>query len=192
MRLLHGHFRRPPQIRQALNPAIPRRRSRGSLAALLILLEFAATGVRGCATAAPPPHSAVAGAPAAPGVNLSGVWRGQSILIPCGWAAHSESICNAMNVITFTLTQSGSELGGHYACAYGNYICRHDGVDDAGYIASGHVHGRRLLMRVMIPADVSSCLFYGIFSAKRISGRYSCYEGGSVVEEGNWRVARID
>lgn len=186
---LHGHFRRQPQIRRALDPAIARRRSRGALAALLILLECAATGVRGCATAAPPPAAAVAGAP---GVNLSGVWRGQSILIPCGWAAHSESICNAMNVITFTLTQSGSEVSGRYACFFGNYICRHDGVDDAGYIASGHVDGHHLLMRVMIPADVSSCMFYGIFSAKRISGRYSCYEGGSIVEEGDWRVARVD
>ncbi len=162
----------------------PRRyRSRWRLALLLILTELTAIGLRGCtAVKAPPPK---------PAVELSGVWRGESLLTPCGWAAHGESVCNAMNIITFTLMQSGAQLSGQYACAYGNYLCRHNGMDDAGYIASGLVSGRRLTMRVMIPADVSSCMFYGTVASHRIVGRYICYEGGGIAEEGDWRVGQV-
>lgn len=162
----------------------PRRyQSRWRLALMLLLAELAAAVLHGCAAARTPPPK--------PAVELSGVWRGESLLTPCGWAAHSESVCNAMNIITFTLIQSGAQLSGQYTCAYGNYICRHDGMDDAGYIASGLVSGRRLTMRVMIPADVSSCMFYGTVASHRIVGRYICYEGGGIAEEGDWRVGRV-
>lgn len=164
--------------------AEPRRyRSRWRLALMLFVAELATAGLRGCAAMKTPSPK--------PAVEVSGVWRGESLLTPCGWAAHSESVCNAMNVITFTLIQSGSQLSGQYSCAYGNYICRHDGMDEAGYIASGLVSGRRLTMRVMIPADLSSCMFYGTAAERRIVGRYICYEGGGIAEEGDWRVGRV-
>ncbi len=134
---------------------------------------------------------AVKASPPKPAVELSGVWRGESLLTPCGWIGHSERVCNAMNLITFTLIQSDAQLRGRYTCAYGNYICRHDGLDRSGYITSGHVSGRRLTMRVMIPADVSSCMFYGTATQGQIVGRYICYEGGGIAEEGDWRVVRV-
>ncbi len=96
-----------------------------------------------------------------------------------------------MNLITLTLVQSGGEISGHYTCEFGNYLCRHDGMDDAGYIAAGSVVGRNLRLRIMIPADVSSCMFYGAISAERMTGGYTCYEGGGLVEEGIWQAVRI-
>ena len=182
MQLL-GHNRMSLKVPSASAADLRRSQPRPQLALLLFLMEFAAMGLCGCAAFKAPPSKAA--------IDVSGVWRGESLLTPCGWAAHSESVCNAMNLITFTLIQSGSQLSGRYACAYGNYLCRHDGMDSAGYVASGLVSGRRLTMRVMIPADVSSCMFYGDAGGRRIVGRYICYEGGGITEEGDWRVARV-
>jgi hypothetical protein len=160
-----------------------RHQSPWRLALGTVLIGLATAGLQGCI--------AVKTSAPKPAVELSGVWKGESLLTPCGWFGHSESVCNAMNLITFTLIQSDSKLSGRYTCAYGNYVCRHGGIDRSGYITSGRVSGQRMTMRVMIPADVSSCLFSGTFAEGQIAGRYTCYEGGGIAEEGDWRVVRV-
>ena len=111
-------------------------------------------------------------------------------MTPCGFA-QTESMCNTVNRITLALVQKESTITGSYRCEYGNYICRDSDLDRAGYISQGAIAGRRVSIRVMIPADVSSCMFYGNFGARRAFGSYSCYEGGGLVEQGIWEAARL-
>lgn len=125
-----------------------------------------------------------------PVLDVSGVWEGASKVTPCGFT-QAESMCNTVNRITLALVQKESTITGSYRCGYGNYICRDGGLDLAGYIATGAIAGRRISMRVMIPADVSSCMFYGRFEARRAFGSYSCYQGGGIVEQGIWEAARL-
>jgi hypothetical protein len=125
-----------------------------------------------------------------PALDVSGVWEGASKVSPCGFG-QQETFCNSINRITLSLVQDNSTITGSYRCEYGNAGCRHSDLDRAGYISNGTITGRRVSMRVMIPADVSSCMFYGRFSAERASGAYSCYAGGSLVEAGVWEAARL-
>jgi hypothetical protein len=158
----------------------PASRPHPHLACPLILLAAILFG--GCALSP-------ASIPRQPDLDVSGVWEGTSTLTPCGFF-HSESICNAVNLITLVLSQTGSGIRGHYRCDFGNYLCRHDNMDRAGYITDGRISGRKVSMRVMIPADVSSCIFHGDFHRDRASGGYTCYEGGGIVETGIWAVER--
>jgi hypothetical protein len=125
-----------------------------------------------------------------PVVDVSGVWEGASKVTPCSFT-QAESVCNTINRITLALVQKESEITGSYRCDYGNYICRDGDLDRAGYISIGAIDGRRVSIRVMIPADVSSCMFYGRFGAQRAIGSYSCYEGGGLVEQGIWEAALL-
>jgi hypothetical protein len=44
---------------------------------------------------------------------------------------------------------------------------------------------------VLIPNDLSNCYYNGmIMSPDSIRGGYSCYQGGGLLEEGNWDVQR--
>lgn len=128
--------------------------------------------------------------PRTPALDVSGVWEGASKVTPCGFT-QQESFCGAVNRITLALVQSESEITGNYRCDYGNGICRDSDLDRAGYISRGLISGQTVSMRVMIPADVSSCMFFGHFTAERASGSYSCYAGGSIVEAGVWEAARL-
>ena len=165
---------------RVVRQAFPSRTTPLFLACRLILLV--AIVLNGCALSRASP-------PQLPGLDVSGVWEGTSIVTPCGFF-HAESICNAVNRITLVLFRSGGGVTGSYRCDYGNYICRHGNMDRAGYIATGSINGSRMSIRVMIPADVSSCMFYGRFTPERANGGYTCYAGGGVVEVGIWEAAR--
>jgi hypothetical protein len=125
------------------------------------------------------------------GVDLSGVWRGELRVIPCSPGVPAEmGRCNAVNRIAFSLRQSDSTLSGEYRCAIGTMVCRDANTTDHGTVVSGQVSGRNLTMRVILPGDVSSCLFNGSDSSTDIRGGYRCYQGGGLAEVGTWQVRR--
>jgi hypothetical protein len=121
--------------------------------------------------------------------NVTGLWVGTSrVLPPCFF---SSGRCNAVNKITFNLTQNGDHLKGKYTCAYGNQICRKGGMDNTGKVVGGRVESNQVRISIVIPNDVSNCYFNGmIYSGTSIRGGYSCYQGGELIEEGNWDVQR--
>ncbi|MGH7880306.1 MAG: hypothetical protein ACREQD_12540, partial [Candidatus Binataceae bacterium] len=68
-----------------------------------------------------------------------------------------------------------------------NQVCRN--LDENGVIRNGLMNGRRLTMRVMLE-DGSMCFFTGMPLNDVIEGRYSCLQGGGVVERGAFRTER--
>ena len=121
--------------------------------------------------------------------NLGGYWSGTTrVTPPCRF---SSGRCNAVNKITFSLRQKGNRLKGKYTCAYGTLNCRNGGADNTGKVVSGRVSGNQLRLSVVLPADVSNCYYNGMLtSATTIHGGYACYQGGSLLEEGEWDVTQ--
>jgi hypothetical protein len=123
-----------------------------------------------------------------PTAELGGLWTGTITVTPCELARER---CNAVNNVTFALTQYGSQLIGNYTCAAGSMSCRHGGADDSGKIAAGSVSGNRINLAVKMPADTSDCYYSGAATApSEASGVYMCYRGGRLIEEGNWNLVR--
>ncbi len=128
----------------------------------------------------------------APGMDLTGLWQGELRVIPC-FAGTPREIgrCNAVNRISFDLRQRDSTLTGDYRCAIGTMVCRDANTTDRGTVVSGTVSGRDLTMRVMLPGDLSSCLYHGSqYTAGELRGGYRCYQGGGLAEVGVWQVSR--
>ncbi len=98
--------------------------------------------------------------------------------------------CNAVNHVTFTLSQFGSQITGSYSCAAGNMSCRHGGADDSGKIMAGSVSGNQINLAVRLPADLSDCYYSGTATPAQANGVYVCYRGGMMIEEGIWNLAR--
>jgi hypothetical protein len=98
--------------------------------------------------------------------------------------------CNAVNRITFAMQQDGATLRGDYKCAIGTAVCRDANKTTSGKIVNGTLSGRTIAMRVMLPGDVSSCIYNGEATSTAISGSYRCYEGGGLSELGMWQVSR--
>jgi len=149
------------------------------------LLLVALAGIARCGTTSPPP-------PAQPNeiatAAVGGLWTGTMQVSPCELAAVR---CNAVNNVTFTLTQYGSQVVGDYTCTAGNTSCRHGGADDSGKVTSGSVSGNQINLLVKVPADVSECFYNGATSSSaQASGVYVCYSEGRMIEEGVWNVAR--
>lgn len=128
--------------------------------------------------------------PIKPVVNVTGFWEG-TLRVSCGAISHTESVCNAVNRIVLTLIQKDDSIQGSYKCDYGNYICRNDNIARNGRIAASSIRGNQVSLTIMIPADVSSCQFYGRFEANRAKGSYHCYQGAGLVDEGIWQARRI-
>jgi hypothetical protein len=165
------------------------KRSSVSRSLTRIFLVLALAGLAGCGAGptaiAPAPPSAVPSP-----TEVAGAWSGTTRAIPCDVLA-SAGRCNAVNNITITLNQSGSQLTGKYTCATGNMICRHGGADDSGDIDSGSISGNQFNLSVIIPADVSNCYYHGATtSATEANGVYMCYQGGMQVEQGVWNLSR--
>jgi hypothetical protein len=120
--------------------------------------------------------------------DVGGLWTGTMRVTPCELATVR---CNAVNNVTFTLTQYGSQLTGSYACAAGNASCRHGGADDSGNITAGSVSGNQLNLLVKLPADKSDCYYNGASaSSAQANGVYVCYRDGRMIEEGVWSLVR--
>ncbi len=128
-----------------------------------------------------------------PAANLTGVWRGETRVIPCpaNMLATETGRCNAINRITFNLRQTDSALEGTYGCGIGTLVCRDANTTTYGTVTSGTVSGRNVFMRVLLPGDLSSCLYNGfVTSPGAMWGDYRCYQGGGLVEYGQWQVSR--
>jgi len=126
--------------------------------------------------------------PPKPTVNVTGTWQGATVT-SCGVLLLEKARCGAVERITFTLFQDGADVNGTYRCATGNMICRN--MDDSGQVVSSSVTGSLARLRVMIPEDLSSCIFDGHFQAESANGTFFCYEGGGLVEQGRWKLARL-
>jgi hypothetical protein len=130
-----------------------------------------------------------AGVAGAQAPDLTGLWTGTSRVMPPCFSSGGR--CNAVNKITFTLRLKGDRLKGKYTCAYGNQICRDGGMDTKGKVVSGRIISNQVRISVVIPNDVSNCYYNGqLISPNSIRGGYSCYQGGELLEEGNWDAQR--
>ena len=63
-------------------------------------------------------------------------------------------------------------------------------MNDIGRIASGHISGQTVYLRVMLP-DGSSCIYNGTFADTKGGGTYVCQNGAAILEGGRWWVDRI-
>jgi hypothetical protein len=122
-----------------------------------------------------------------PKVNVTGTWQGSTIT-SCGVMLLEQGRCGAVERITFTLFQDGADVNGTYRCAIGTMICRN--LNDSGRVVSSSVSGSLARLRVMLP-DGSSCMFDGHFQSATAGGNFFCYQGGGLLEQGRWKVARL-
>jgi hypothetical protein len=122
-----------------------------------------------------------------PTVNVTGTWQGSSITM-CGVLLLEQARCHAVERITFTLFQDGSDVSGTYHCSYGTMNSRD--MNDSGRVTASHVRSSLARLRVMLP-DGSSCMFDGHFGAESGNGNFICYQGGGLAEKGIWKVARL-
>jgi hypothetical protein len=122
-----------------------------------------------------------------PTTDMGGEWTGTTRVTPC---ALSGERCDAVNNVTFNLTQYGSQITGNYACTAGTSSCRHGGADDSGTILAGSASGNRVNLAVRLPADTSECYYSGSAGgSSEASGVYVCYRGGMMIEEGIWSLS---
>jgi hypothetical protein len=107
-------------------------------------------------------------------------------------ACHTEGSgrCQAVNLVRFLLIQRGSRISGKYSCSYGSFECRHGGSDSDGRVQWGDIRGSEVRLDVLLPSDLSSCLYIGRIAGETIIGTYRCYEGGGLIEQGMWRMKR--
>ncbi len=134
--------------------------------------------------------SACAQPAAAQPAGFTGLWTGTLRVFPCN-ALSERGRCGAVNKITFTIIVDGAKVSGHYTCAIGTQICRNGNADDHGNIVSGNINGNNIRFSVIVPADVSNCNYNGFTpSPGQMRGAYSCYQGGSLIEQGSFQVTR--
>jgi hypothetical protein len=157
-----------------------------------IFLLAALAGIARCGSTSPPPAPVAVPSPSAEvsivsTAEVGGLWTGTIRVTPCALAGER---CNAINNVTFALTQYGSQVTGNYTCAPGNADCRLGGADNSGKIVAGSVSGNRINVTVKLPADKSDCYYNGTTSSAQANGVYVCYRGGRMIEEGVWTLAR--
>jgi hypothetical protein len=135
-----------------------------------------------------PPAATVAATDAAnQREHVIGVWDGTT-LASCNPMLPFQSRCNAQQKVTITLVEDkSSKLGGYYKCAYGNMNCYN--LNETGKVVDATLNGSRVSMRVIM-RDGTTCRFSGLDKGGDINGGYSCYSGGSLLEQGSWRARR--
>jgi hypothetical protein len=122
-----------------------------------------------------------------PALDVTGKWQGDTVTT-CGEMLLEQGRCNAVERITFTLFQDGSDVSGVYTCAYGTMICRN--MNEHGRVVSSSLNGALGRLRVILP-DGSSCIFNGTFQSQSVVGGFGCYQGGGLLERGSWQAARL-
>jgi hypothetical protein len=125
--------------------------------------------------------------------DFTGTWEGTIRVTPCiGGMLMRSGRCNAVNKIKLTLVQDGSSISGNYHCAIGTQICRNGNADDSGKITSGTASGNTVRFSVIVPADVSNCLYNAVSpSPGKLRGGYTCYQGGGIAEQGLFEASRL-
>jgi hypothetical protein len=118
--------------------------------------------------------------------GVSGVWQGISTS-DCIGEPSDPGRCRAMQRITLTMFQQGTEVTGFYKCAFGNQMCRN--LNESGVIHNGTLKRTRLMMRVMHD-DGSMCFFTGRPAGDRLEGGYECLQGGGIIEQGTFQTRR--
>ena len=146
-----------------------------------LFIAAAVTAVATAAGAQPTP---------APPPGFTGLWKGTLRVMPSA-AMIDRNRTGAVNNITFAIIQDGSNVSGHYTCSIGTQICRNGNADSSGKIVSGNISGNNIRFSVIVSGDVSNCQYSG-FSASPglMRGGYTCYQGGSLIEQGNFEVTR--
>jgi len=119
---------------------------------------------------------------------VTGFWQGVSSADCLVDAGEEAGRCHAVQKITLTMVQQGDSITGLYRCAYGDQVCRN--LNTEGAIRDGRMIGRRLQIRVML-GDGSMCFFTAIPQGGVMDGRYSCLQGGGLVERGAFRTVRV-
>ena len=120
-----------------------------------------------------------------PPAGVTGVWQGVSHADCIDVTIGNPGRCGATQNIILTMMQQGDTVSGFYKCAYGTEVCRN--LNESGVIRNGQMTSGRLWMRVMLE-DGSMCFFTGRPLQGVIEGRYSCLQGGGVVERGAFRT----
>jgi hypothetical protein len=165
------------------------------LSAMLTAMTFGCASGRATETysSVPADHSANAESGAqAPQVSdaesgFAGVWQGTT-LANCAASSTLPSRCNAEQLVTITLLQGpDSKFTGRYTCAYGTMDCYH--ANETGKVIDVSIAGARMNIRIIMP-DATSCIFTGRSVNQTINGGYTCYQGGSLIEQGSWRARR--
>jgi hypothetical protein len=141
--------------------------------------ENAYTGTSQTASDSADSSKAAQGQPSSDGVL--GMWEGTTVA-RCPGSIFTR--CGAQQKVAIALREAdNSAIAGSYTCAYGNRDCYDQ--NDTGKVSDGTLRGSRITFRVVMP-DVSSCLFSGNVTNNTINGGYSCYNGGSIFEQGGW------
>ena len=146
----------------------------------LLLVVAASFILCGCAARGNQPEF-----PNQPARDVTGNWHGITQVLACD--TEGSGRCNAVNRVKFSLVQRDSRISGKYSCSYGNFESRHGGPDSDGYVQWGDTRGSAAHVDVLLPSDLSSCLFSWDVSADTIAGTDRCYEGGALIEQGTWR-----
>lgn len=121
-------------------------------------------------------------------IQLPGYWIGTTTAFCNLNPGEIDMRCNSINVISLSLLQEEKGVTGFYKCSFGNQSCRDQ--NDAGKVAASSMHGRRFLMRIALP-DLSSCIFQGTANGPgSIRGAYFCYQGGGLMEQGQFEIRR--
>lgn len=171
-------------------------------AAAAVLFAIASLALAGCATggagevgnvappsvnqdlpvgsAAPAAHLAQADA----GSKVVGVWEGES-RADCNTSAANR--CNARQAITITMVNGDSGLTGYYRCGYVTMNCYN--MNETGKIVRATLNGAQMTARVQMP-DGTSCIYTGRTAGNGVTGGYSCYGGGALIESGSWQGRR--
>ena len=118
---------------------------------------------------------------------MAGLWEGTAIS-GCDSMQAERTRCHAVVNIALTMTEQGSTIRGSYRCRMGTMMCRQ--LNDTGEIVYGSVDKGILSLRVILP-DGSSCIFRSGRSGDRLAGGYICFQGGAIMERGQWEVERI-
>ncbi len=127
-----------------------------------------------------------AGAVAAPGNKIFGVWNGTT-LAGCNVSA-PPGRCNAQQKVSLTVLEGeGSKVTGSYQCSYGSQDCFHQST--TGKVMEATLADDRLSIRVQTP-DALTYVFAGHLSGDTVNGGYTCYNGGAPVERGSWYARR--
>ena len=116
-------------------------------------------------------------------INLTGTWKGTRTTT--GEAVQEYKIRS----IKFELVQKGESLSGSYQC-YAGKKATTDCANPVGKVTDGKFGDGQLKIDVQVYPNSYSCSFTGSVAGSKMSGRYSCYAGGTLSSIGVWKASR--